>query len=36
VTITEKVVVDMADDLTGDPIPEGGGRTVRFGIGTPD
>ncbi len=33
--ITEKVVRDMADDLTGDPIPEGGGRTVRFGIGTP-
>jgi hypothetical protein len=33
--ITEKLVLDMADDLTGDDIPEGGGRTVRFGLGTP-
>lgn len=33
--ITEKLVLDMADDLTGDEIPEGGGRTVRFGLGTP-
>lgn len=34
--ITEKVVVDMNDDLTGDSIPQGGGRTVRFGFGTPE
>ncbi|WP_280186324.1 MULTISPECIES: histone-like nucleoid-structuring protein Lsr2 [Nocardia] len=34
--IKQQVVVNMADDLTGEQIPEGGGRTVRFGIGTPD
>ncbi|MFD4407595.1 Lsr2 family protein [Nocardia sp. NPDC058499] len=34
--ITKEVVVNLADDLTGEPIPKDGGRTVRFGIGTPD
>lgn len=33
--ITEKLVLDMADDLTGEDISEGGGRTVRLGLGTP-
>jgi nucleoid-associated protein Lsr2 len=35
VAITKRTVVDIADDLTGENIPEGGGRTVRIGIGTP-
>lgn len=34
--ITKEVVVNLADDLTGETIPKDGGRTVRFGIGTPD
>lgn len=34
--ITQRTVTDMNDDTTGEKIPEGGGRTVRFGIGTPD
>ncbi|WP_280461019.1 histone-like nucleoid-structuring protein Lsr2 [Nocardia carnea] len=34
--ITKEVVVNLADDLTGEPIPKDGGRTVRFGIGTPE
>ncbi|WP_162958772.1 Lsr2 family DNA-binding protein [Nocardia yunnanensis] len=34
--ITKVEVTNMTDDTTGEKIPEGGGRTVRFGIGTPD
>jgi len=36
VAITEVTITNMTDDLTGEGIPEGGGRTVRIGIGTPD
>ena len=33
--ITKRTVEDIFDDLTGEKVPEGGGRTVRIGFGTP-